>query len=48
MGMHIDEKENMKNKINKMKDEIARMNKEIQRNRREKNQQNGGAAPKTN
>lgn len=48
MGMHIDEKENMKNKINKMKDEIARMNKEIQRNRREKNQQNGGAAPKNN
>lgn len=33
MGMHIDEKENMKNKIDKMKDDIARMNREIQRNK---------------
>lgn len=29
MAMHIDEKENMKNKIDKMKDDIAKMNKEI-------------------
>lgn len=33
MGMHIDEKENFKKKIDKMKDDIARKNKEIQKER---------------
>lgn len=36
MGMHIDEKENFKKKIDKMKDDIARKNKEIQDQKKSK------------
>lgn len=36
MAMHIDQKENMKNKIEKMKDDICKMNKEIQKEKERK------------
>ena len=39
MGIHIDEKENFKKKIDKMKDDIARQNKELQAQRKNKETQ---------
>lgn len=36
MGIHIDEKEDMKRRIEKMKDDIARRNKELQKERERK------------
>lgn len=38
MGMHIDEKEEMKRRIEKNKDDIARRNQQIQKERKKKSQ----------
>lgn len=40
MSIHIDEKENYKQRIEKQKDEMARRNKEIQKDRERKKKQN--------
>lgn len=40
MGMHIDEKEDMKRRIEKMKEDTARRNKEIQKERDKKKKGN--------
>ena len=37
MGIHIDEKENYKKRIEKMKQETERRNKEIQKEKKKKN-----------
>ena len=39
MGIHIDEKENFKKKIDKLKDNIARQNKEIQNQKKKQKEQ---------
>ena len=37
MGMHIDEKDFFKKKIDRMKDDIARQNKELQKQQKKNN-----------